>query len=126
DLADYSFDTPTNEELSDYQTENHMSYSDNGEESEDLNFGNNGFHPEENNFEAEPREELLSDFLQQRIQNDSLPETEEEFSEINNSISDEDLVPAINDYEIIPGEPNKFALDENETFINSENFFSET
>src|SRR5690606_27987185 len=80
DLADYSFDTPTNEELSDYQTENHMSYSDNGEESEDLNFGNNGFHPEENNFEAEPREELLSDFLQQRIQNDSLPETEEEFS----------------------------------------------
>ncbi|RPI75413.1 MAG: hypothetical protein EHM47_02710 [Ignavibacteriales bacterium] len=125
DLADYSFDTPAIEELSDYQTENHMSYSDNGEESEDLNFGNNGFHPEENNFEEETPGELLADFLQQRILNDSFPETNEEFSEKNNFAGDEDLIPAINDYENIPGEPTKFALDENETFINSENFFPE-
>jgi signal transduction histidine kinase len=125
DLADYSYDSQVIEELPDFNNDNYLSYSENDEDSEDLNFNNNGFHDEENQFDEKASEEILADYLQKVESNDiPIPEQQEENSD-RDLTTEEELVPAINDFEHIPEEPQKFAFDENDAFTGPENSYRE-
>jgi len=108
DLADYSFDTPANEELHDFHDENYLSYDHNQNE-EDLNF-NNGFDPEKKQYEEKSSEEILADHFQNEELTEKLPEYPPLYLENNGSSKENELVPAINDFEHIPEEPEKFAF----------------
>ncbi len=108
DLADYSFDTPANEELHDFHDENYLSYDQNNSE-EDLNF-NNGFDPEKNNYEEKSQDENKAGHLQNEESSDKLPEFSGSYFENNGSSKEDELVPVINDFEHIPKEPEKFAF----------------
>jgi signal transduction histidine kinase/CRP-like cAMP-binding protein len=112
DLADYSFDTPANEELHDFH-ENYLSYDQNDNE-EDLNF-NNGFDPGKKHYNEKPTEEILASHFQNEESTDILPEYPILYLENNGSSKEDELVPAIQDFEHIPEEPEKFAFKESET-----------
>jgi len=83
DLADYSFDTPANEELHDFHDENYLSYDHNHNE-EDLNF-NNGFDPEKKQYEEKSSEEILADHFQNEELTEKLPEYPPLYLENNGS-----------------------------------------
>ncbi|HSP87411.1 MAG TPA: ATP-binding protein [Ignavibacteriaceae bacterium] len=127
DLADYSFDTPANEELHDFHNENYLSY-DHKEQEEDLNFNNNGnnnhnneFEPEINNLEN-ANEEILENHFQNEESTDKLPDYPETYFQNNGSSQEEHFIPAINDFENIPNETEKFDF-KNEYFKMPEQTF---
>ncbi len=114
DLADYSFDSPASEELHDFHEDNYLSYSGTDDENDDLNFNGNGFHPEENNYEENSIQETFEDNFKNNELTDILPEHPENYIKNDDSAKENDLVPAINDFENIPQEPEKFAFKANE------------
>jgi len=124
DLADYSFDTPANEELHDFHDESYLSYTNNDNENDDLNFGNNGFDHEKNYYEEKTFDEIPADHFQNEESTDKLPEYPVLYFD-NNSSKEAELIPAINDFEHIPEEPEKFAFKESESLSTPEKSYRE-
>jgi signal transduction histidine kinase/CRP-like cAMP-binding protein len=112
DLADYSFDTTVIEELRDFHDDSYLSYSEDDNEEDDLDFNNNGFDPDENKFEEKSPEEITGELFQNEELNNTLPVQQEFFLENDLSPTEGDLIPAIQDFDHIPEEPNKFEFTE--------------
>jgi len=124
DLADYSYESPSIEELRDFNEENYISYSDSDENQDDLVFNNNGFHPEENNLTPEEEEKILADILKNEW-NDTLPDLSDIPENGKQQTEADDFIPPVDDLENLPEEPQKFAFESEELVLPGENPYSE-
>jgi len=139
EIADIAFNVPANEELYDFHDESHLTFTDEEDENENLDFNNSFYNeefntevPVENNIGNNGSTDQFTSLIENNLGNNSpinqhtgleennlgnngsinqLTGLSEEYLEEQNSLSENDnLIPSINDFENIPAEPEKFAF----------------